>query len=109
MDGNEARGKLPQKKVFSITEREPRDGEEKGKSIFTAIGAGWVNHDGSLTCVLDALPAHSKLYIRDFDASRDTARGRADAAAAGGAPGNGGNGSRFLPGRSVPSDSDVPF
>jgi hypothetical protein len=79
MDGNETRGKLPQKKVFSITEREPREGEDKGKSIFTAIGAGWVNHDGSLTCLLDALPAHSKLYIRDFDVSRDTAKGRADA------------------------------
>lgn len=60
--------RLPSKAVFSITER--GDGQ---RSIWTRIGAGWVNRDGSLTLRLEALPVNGVLQVREADERRDFA------------------------------------
>ena len=41
-----------------------REGAER--NYWTKIGAAFVNSDGSLNVVLDALPANGRLHIRDF-------------------------------------------
>ncbi len=48
------------KKVYVIKDR----GEGK-KSIWIPIGAAFVNKDGSLNVVLDALPIGGRMHIRD--------------------------------------------
>jgi len=48
------------KDVYLITNR----GEE-GKSFWSRIGVAFVNQDGSLNVILDALPLNGKLHIRD--------------------------------------------
>lgn len=44
--------------AYTIKEREGQ------KAIWTKIGAAWVNKDGSLNVVLDALPLDGKLHLR---------------------------------------------
>lgn len=51
----------PAKSVFTVIER------ANGKSIWTRIGAGWMNRDGSITIRLDALPVNGTLQVRDPD------------------------------------------
>jgi hypothetical protein len=43
--------------VFAIAER-------NGKSYWIRIGAAFVNHDGSETVLLDALPVNGRMQIR---------------------------------------------
>jgi len=45
------------RQVFAISER-------NGKSYWIRIGAAFVNHDGSETVLLDALPVNGRLQIR---------------------------------------------
>ncbi len=56
--------------VFLITEREAL-GEEPAKSIWTKIGVAFVNKDQSLNVMLDALPVHGRLHIRDRRAGKN--------------------------------------
>lgn len=35
------------------------------KNFWREIGAAWVNRDGSLNVILDALPVNGRLHIRD--------------------------------------------
>ena len=57
------------KVVYAITERAP------GKSYWTRIGVGFVNHDGSINLRLECLPfgPNTSMQIRDYDA-RDAER-----------------------------------
>ena len=48
------------KEVFHI--RDLGDGK---KSVWTKIGAAFVNKDGSINAILDALPVDGRLHIRD--------------------------------------------
>ncbi|HEV8322693.1 MAG TPA: hypothetical protein VG389_13835 [Myxococcota bacterium] len=109
MDGQDGKGRTPNKKVFGIIERPSTgDGAQGTRSFFVPIGVGWVGREGALNVTLDALPVSGKLYIRDYDKERDTARGRRDAAAGGaGAAGSNGGGFGFPP--PVPNESDIPF
>lgn len=50
--------------VFLITEKDPYE-EEPAKSIWIKIGVAFVNKDESLNVVLDAIPLHGKLHIRE--------------------------------------------
>ncbi len=110
MDGRDSRGKHPAKKVFGIKELDPKPGEERGRSVFTPMGAGFANQDGSWTVYLDGLPLSGKLYIRDWDEARDSAKGRQEAAQNGGeGVGLGARGTSLFPGRSVPNEQDIPF
>ena len=68
----ESTGRTPAKRVFAISERPAKEGEARGKGWFTAIGAGWMNDDGALSITLDALPTSGKLWVRDWDAERDS-------------------------------------
>lgn len=53
---------VPLKDVFTITEY----GEgEKNKKQFTRIGIGFVNKDGSINVILDALPTNGRIHVRD--------------------------------------------
>jgi len=52
------------KDVFVI-----RDGKN-GDSFWTKVGAAFVNRDGSLNVLLDALPTDGKLHIRDAKAKQ---------------------------------------
>lgn len=38
---------------------------EDGKSVWIRIGSAFVNKDGSINALLDALPVDGKLHIRD--------------------------------------------
>ena len=55
--------------VYAVTERAP------GKSFWTRIGVGFVNHDGSINLRLDCIPvgATTSMQIRDYD-PRDAER-----------------------------------
>lgn len=48
------------KAVYTIVEREGH------KARFVRLGIAFVNRDGSLNVVLDALPVSGTLHIRDF-------------------------------------------
>lgn len=48
--------------VFNVKDTS-KDGEDQ-KSFWTRIGVGFVNKDGSLNIVLDALPRDGKLTVR---------------------------------------------
>lgn len=48
------------KDVYVISER-----EVEGKAHWTKIGVAFVNKDGSLNVILDALPREGKMHIRD--------------------------------------------
>ena len=48
------------KEVFHI-----KDLGEGKKSVWTRIGAAFVNKDGSINAFLDSLPIDGKLHIRD--------------------------------------------
>lgn len=52
------------RQVFAISER-------NGKSYWIRIGAAFVNHDGSETVLLDALPVNGRMQIR---AAQETAK-----------------------------------
>ena len=59
--------------VYAVTERAP------GKSFWTRIGVGFVNHDGSINLRLDCVPVgpNTSMQIRDYDpreAERDAER-----------------------------------
>ncbi len=58
-------GNRPARHVFTVTER------GNDRSIWTRIGAGWFNRDGSLTLRLDALPVNGVLQVRDADEPRN--------------------------------------
>jgi len=47
------------KQVYVVQE------EKEGKSRWTSIGVAFVNRDGSLNILLDALPVNGKLHVRD--------------------------------------------
>lgn len=53
---------VPCKVVYTVHERAKR-------SIWLRIGSAFVNHDGSLTVRLSALPLNGTLIIRDADVS----------------------------------------
>lgn len=55
--------------VYAVTERAP------GKSFWTRIGVGFVNHDGFINLRLDCMPvgANTSMQIRDYD-PRDAER-----------------------------------
>ena len=48
------------KSVFTVVERQ-------GKSYWTRIGAGFVNRDGSMNLVLDAIPTSGKIQVREWE------------------------------------------
>ncbi|PIR18301.1 MAG: hypothetical protein COV46_00465 [Deltaproteobacteria bacterium CG11_big_fil_rev_8_21_14_0_20_49_13] len=48
------------KEVFHI--RDLGDGK---KSVWTKIGSAFVNKDGSINAILEALPVDGRLHIRD--------------------------------------------
>lgn len=54
-------GARPAKVVYTVLDR------PSGKAIWTRIGAGWINRDGSMTLRLDALPVNGTLQVRDPD------------------------------------------
>ena len=58
-------GNRPARHVFTVTDR------ANDRSIWTRIGAGWINRDGSLTLRLDALPVNGVLQVRDADEPRN--------------------------------------
>jgi hypothetical protein len=49
------------KTVFTVVER------SGGKSIWTRVGVGFVNHDGSINLRLDAIPVNGTLQVRDWE------------------------------------------
>ena len=61
-------------KVYTIVDR----GDEK-KDLWLRIGTAFVNKDGSLNVVLNALPIDGKLHIREEqNASDHSQNGKAD-------------------------------
>jgi len=48
------------KMVYTVTDR------PDGKSIWTKVGIGSINKDGSLNLKLDAVPVNGKLHVRDY-------------------------------------------
>jgi hypothetical protein len=48
------------KSVFTVT-------ENKGKSHWVRIGAGFVNSDGSMNLRLDALPVNGTIQVREWE------------------------------------------
>ncbi len=87
------------KEVYTITER--GDGR---RPIWTKLGVAFVNQDGSLNVVLQALPVSGKLHIRDPKPREDgpVGDGRRNLNA-------GGNGSTPRPSGPPPADDDIPF
>jgi hypothetical protein len=63
-------GERKKLQVLVVTERE-FNGEKK--TFWTRVGSAFENKDGSITCLLDALPVSGKLQIREDD--RDSKRG----------------------------------
>ncbi|MBL8601795.1 MAG: hypothetical protein JNK72_07720 [Myxococcales bacterium] len=62
MNGDSAaqgNGRSPAKWVYTVIERDNQ------RSVWTRIGAGWINRDGSMTLKLDALPVNGTLQVRD--------------------------------------------
>ena len=53
---------IPLKDVFTITEY---GDASKSKKQFTRIGIGFVNRDGSINVILDALPTNGRIHLRD--------------------------------------------
>ena len=49
------------KVVYTVVERQP------GKSFWTRVGVGFVNHDGSLNLRLDAIPINGVMQVRDWE------------------------------------------
>ena len=49
---------IPTHQVYSIRERKER------KSVWTEVGIGWLNSDGSLNLVLNLVPLDGKLHVR---------------------------------------------
>jgi hypothetical protein len=56
--------------VFTIVES-----DNVSKPTFKRIGTAFVNRDGSLNVILDALPASGKLHIRKMDAESEKSSG----------------------------------
>jgi len=56
------------KAVYTFIENEKLD-----KPFSRRIGTGFVNRDGSLNIVLDALPVSGRLHVRDIELRRDEA------------------------------------
>ena len=54
--------------VYTIIESE----SEGRKSRWIRVGIAFVNRDGSLNVLLDALPVNGKLHIRDFPPEGET-------------------------------------
>jgi hypothetical protein len=67
------------KVVFTVVERSP------GKSIWTRVGVGFVNQDGSLNLRLDAIPVNGLLQVREWE-PYDRPRSEAPNGAGAGAP-----------------------
>lgn len=59
--------------IFTVTKRE---GQEKG--FWVRIGTAWENKDGSLNCVLDALPVNGTMNIREPREREDGDRGHSN-------------------------------
>ncbi len=60
------------KAVYTIIEKDnapTSNGRRKG--FWVRIGAAFVNHDGSFTVKLDALPVNGTLHVRDWPKERD--------------------------------------
>ena len=55
------------KAVFTIIENERLE-----RPLFRRIGTGFVNRDGSINIVLDALPVSGKLHLRDLEPKEKT-------------------------------------
>jgi len=65
------------KAVFTIIEA-----DNMKKPLFRRIGTGFVNRDGSLNVILDALPVNGKLHIRDavpYEKGKKEKSGRSEA------------------------------
>ena len=58
------------KAVYTIIESDKLD-----KPLFRRIGTGFVNRDGSLNIILDALPVSGRLHVRDPELRRDDEAG----------------------------------
>ncbi|MBN1962679.1 MAG: hypothetical protein JW841_17235 [Deltaproteobacteria bacterium] len=54
------------KAVYTFIENEKLD-----KPFSRRIGTGFVNRDGSINIILDALPVSGRLHVRDIDLRRD--------------------------------------
>ncbi len=65
------------KAVYTIIEKDsaPTSGPNgRKKGFWVRIGAAFVNHDGSYTVKLDALPVNGTLHVRDWPKERDWPR-----------------------------------
>ena len=47
--------------AYTVVER-----EKDGRRFWVRVGAAFVNHDGSLSVRLDAMPVNGTLQIRDY-------------------------------------------
>lgn len=65
--------------VMTVVEYEPKDGGKKSR--WNRVGSAFVNRDGSITVLLDALPVNGKVILqvpreRDEAAPRGGGRGQ---------------------------------
>lgn len=74
------------KVVFTVVERSP------GKSIWTRVGVGFVNQDGSMNLRLDAIPVNGMLQVREWEPYD---RPRSDASNGAGTSAQTGDGARI--------------
>lgn len=74
------------KVVFTVVERSP------GKSIWTRVGVGFVNQDGSMNLRLDAIPVNGMLQVREWEPYD---RRGSEASNGAGAGGGGSDGARL--------------
>ena len=54
--------RIPTHKAYQVRDR----GENK-KSIWTEIGVGWENKDGSISLSLNSVPLDGKIQVRVFE------------------------------------------
>ena len=59
------------KAVYTVVE-----GTAPDRPLLRRIGTGFVNRDGSVSIVLDALPVSGRLHVRDLDPACEPASGR---------------------------------
>jgi hypothetical protein len=75
MTGVNEKGPAKRLGVYGVIEREDKDGEKR--TFWPRIGTAFVNHDGSLTLLLDSFPLGSnKIQVREVkDDARPGANG----------------------------------
>ena len=52
--------------VYTIIEK-----EKQNKSFWLRVGSCFLNRDGSMNVVLDAIPTNGKLHIRNYEPPRN--------------------------------------